>query len=384
MKIAHVSDTHLGYAQYNLKERKKDFFKAFSMVVDRCIEEGVELLLHTGDFFETYHPDVETLSFAVSQLRRLKDAGVKVVAIAGNHDRVVRRGVFPPHKLLKELELIEFIDPVGELEYGGIYLAGFRFFPKRLMEFLKRDYFPKFEERAAKADFSILLFHQAVDKYLPKGGAYELLFPELPKGFSYYAAGHIHIPRIESLDGGVFSYAGSTEFRSVDEARKVKRGFNLIELPEGRVERVILEGLRAFIVLETDEDRAQEELRELLEEVKSLEEKPLVHLIYSYKKEPVEKFRELLKELENSSLYLRIVKKPVEAQFDFDGDNGNRGISYKDLFQLYCESNGLPKKLIELGKEIISSQPEQIEELVEHFLKEELGETFKLLKEFEE
>jgi len=380
MKIAHVSDTHLGYAQYNLKERKKDFFKAFSMVVDRCIEEGVELLLHTGDLFETYHPDVESLSFAVSQLKRLKEAGVKVVAIAGNHDRVVRRGVFPPHKLLKELELIEFIDPVGELEYEGIYLAGFRFFPRRLIEVLKGEYFPKFEERAAKADFSILLFHQAVDKYLPKSGAYELLLTDLPKGFSYYAAGHIHIPRIERFNGGVFSYAGSTEFRSVDEAKKVKRGFNLIELPEGKVKRVELEGLRPFITLETDEERAREELRELAERVSSLSEEPLVHVLYSFKKEPIEKFRELLKEIENSSLYLRVVKRPVEAG---DLEPATGGASYRELFQLYCEGRGLPKKLIELGKEIVSSSPEQVEELVEHFLKEELGDAFESLKEFE-
>ena len=29
MRVAHMSDTHLGYRQYNLDEREKDFYDVF-------------------------------------------------------------------------------------------------------------------------------------------------------------------------------------------------------------------------------------------------------------------------------------------------------------------------------------------------------------------
>ena len=38
MRFAHLSDTHLGYRQYGLIDREKDFYDAFERIVDKIIE----------------------------------------------------------------------------------------------------------------------------------------------------------------------------------------------------------------------------------------------------------------------------------------------------------------------------------------------------------
>jgi len=384
MKVAHTADNHLGFVQYHLRERKEDFFKAFEKVVDRCIEEGVELLLHAGDLFESYHPDTETIYRAIGQFRRLKEAGIKVVAITGNHDRALRRGIFPPQKILEELGLLTLLDPFGEVEFDGLSIFGFRYFPRRHFEEFKERKLREFEEKALKGNSpSVLLFHQAIDQFLPFKDAFEVLLTELPSGFSYYAAGHIHLPRLEEVKGGKFAYPGSTEFRSLMEAQRGLRGFNLYYPETGEVERVELEGLRPFMVVRTDQERAPADLRELLEKVKSCSQRPVVVLIYSFKDLPVEKFSELLAQIEKFSLYLKVVKRPVlEGLEEGEGEVG--GKSFHQLFEEFAKNLGLSEKVKSLSWEVVDAPPERVEEIVESFLKREMEEFYSILEEWRE
>jgi len=382
MKIAHVADTHLGYMQYHLRERKEDFFKAFTKVVDKCIEEGVELLLHAGDLFETYHPDVESLSFAIAQFKRLKEAGIRTIAITGNHDRALRKGIYPPQEILAQLGLLELLDPYGEVEFNGVSIFGFRYMPRRYFEKFKEKTLVEFEEKAlSKSSPSILLFHQAVDQFLPFPDAYEVLMPELPKGFAYYAAGHIHVYRVEEVNGALFSYPGSTEFRTLLEASRGRRGFNIYDVEAGRVRRVELEGLRPFIVFKTSQAEAPQELKELLEVVKSQPQRPVVVLIYQFKELPIEKFTEVLKKIEKHSLYLKVIKRPEGVE---ESVGAERGVTLHQLFEAYAREEGLSNRVKKLSWEIINSSPDSVEGIVEDFLKEELGELYDSFSSVEE
>ena len=38
MKFAHLADTHLGYRQFGLLEREKDFYEVFDKIIDKIIE----------------------------------------------------------------------------------------------------------------------------------------------------------------------------------------------------------------------------------------------------------------------------------------------------------------------------------------------------------
>ena len=52
MKFAHLADTHLGYRQFGLLEREKDFYEVFDKIIDKIIEEKVDFVIHSGDLFD--------------------------------------------------------------------------------------------------------------------------------------------------------------------------------------------------------------------------------------------------------------------------------------------------------------------------------------------
>ena len=381
MRIAHISDSHLGYFQYRLNERKEDFLKAFREAVRRAIEEKVDFIIHTGDLFESYHPDVSTISEAISVFKEIKDAGIPVFSITGNHDRVLRRGYSPPHRILKDLDLIELIDPVGDLNYEGVYIAGMRYFPKTYMKGIKERFFSKFSENAQRADFSIFMFHQGLDQYLYYDYAYELNISDLPEGFNYYAGGHIHAFIRTNFKGGILSYAGSTEFRSKREVKAGRRGFNIFNLETGELQRVELQSLREFFVIETDEERAPEELRELLEKVKDCREKPVVLVNYSYKNSDLNSLEELIEKLKKHSL---IVKISENRLLDEEQTITTENKSYGEIYEEFLKSQGAPKEVISIGRQIVDGSPNDVHQIVEGFLKEFLGEAFDGFKKFSE
>ena len=87
LEFLHAADIHLGYQQYGLGERYDDFVDAFRWVIDTALDERVDFLLLAGDLFEKRTLDPRTLLIAVNEFQRLRDAGIPVVAIEGNHER---------------------------------------------------------------------------------------------------------------------------------------------------------------------------------------------------------------------------------------------------------------------------------------------------------
>ena len=78
MLFAHIADTHLGYRQFNLEEREKDFYDAFHESVDRMIAEGVELVIHAGDLFDEPRPSIRALVEAKLGIEKLRKKGITI------------------------------------------------------------------------------------------------------------------------------------------------------------------------------------------------------------------------------------------------------------------------------------------------------------------
>ena len=105
MKFAHLADTHLGYRQFGLLEREKDFYEVFDKIIDKIIEEKVDFVIHSGDLFDSARPSPSALLAFQKGLLKLKGAGIPIYAIAGNHDVVNRNGAIPPQVLFKKFGL---------------------------------------------------------------------------------------------------------------------------------------------------------------------------------------------------------------------------------------------------------------------------------------
>lgn len=93
MKIIHLADTHLGFRQYagkldperGLNQRECDVYDAWQRAVDIAIDRNPGLVIHAGDLFDSSRPTPFAITQALDGFRRLREAGIPVVVIAGNH-----------------------------------------------------------------------------------------------------------------------------------------------------------------------------------------------------------------------------------------------------------------------------------------------------------
>ena len=123
MRIAHVADTHLGFSAYRrvdeatgLNQREVDLYEAFRRAVDETLRQKVDAVVHAGDLFDSVRPSNRAISFAMEQLRRLTEAGIEVVIIAGNHSTPRLRETGSVFKILEHVPGIHAVYR-GKLEH---------------------------------------------------------------------------------------------------------------------------------------------------------------------------------------------------------------------------------------------------------------------------
>lgn len=93
LKIAHISDTHLGYRtggvadpETGRNQRSVDFERSFTDAIDQILKMKPDVVLHAGDVFHHPRPDYRAVRTFIDQWRRFEEAGIPTVVISGNHD----------------------------------------------------------------------------------------------------------------------------------------------------------------------------------------------------------------------------------------------------------------------------------------------------------
>ena len=243
MKFAHMSDCHIGSWQKTPRLTDAST-RAFVMAMDICAEQKVDFILISGDLFDTSIPAVDKLKEAVLKLKEIKDKGIAVYVIAGSHDYsptgktmldvLEKAGLFTNVSQGSEeegkLRLRFTVDGktgakiVGMLgKKGGL--------EKEQYKMLSR------EELEKEEGFKIFMLHSGIDEYKPKHLENMEAIPlsAFPKGFDYYAAGHIHVvfSRNEP-EYGLVAYPGPLFPNNFDELEKLgKGGFYIVESEKG-------------------------------------------------------------------------------------------------------------------------------------------------------
>ncbi|HEX8163511.1 MAG TPA: DNA repair exonuclease [Pyrinomonadaceae bacterium] len=248
MKFLHIADVHLGCRRYNLDERTKDFARAWLDVVeDHAIKNGVDFVLICGDFFNARRVEPEAMNHAVAGLERLREAGIPVVAIEGNHDQHESDSVsrFSWMRSLSRWGFLKLLEPDtsdgfrlapwDDEEKKGSYvdIAGARVFGTHWFGTSTNAAIPLLTDalRDARSDshFQILMLHTDVEGQLNRPNIPALSverMKELKGLVDYVALGHTH-KRFE-IDGWAFN-PGSLEACSIDEHRE-ERGVYLVEV----------------------------------------------------------------------------------------------------------------------------------------------------------
>jgi DNA repair protein SbcD/Mre11 len=258
--FVHAADLHLGYSQYGLEARRQDFDDAFKEVVDRTIELKPDFMIIAGDLFHQPRPSNVTLENTIRSFKLLKDAGIPVLTVDGSHDSA-------PNTITGTI--LYPLDSAGLIHHlprhsgacwrkpNSCYVYGI---PNFHNKHKAQEALPKFlaEKPPIPMDnvCNIFVFHGALDLPDVKPPYIEAEFsPEqLPDGFNYYAAGHVHQRFLCKFKTGTLAYSGCTETADYREAKNQK-GFLYVKVNEkGEVnpETVELTTPRRFVIIEQD------------------------------------------------------------------------------------------------------------------------------------
>ena len=251
MRFLHLADIHLGCRRYNLEERTKDFFHAWYDIIEKhAIPNRVDFVLIAGDFFDRRNIDPQAMNHAIAGLERLKDAGIPVIAIEGNHDQ---RDAVSEHSWMRSLSewgFVKLLEPTrdeegnltlvpwDETERAGSYIdiKGARIFGSHWYGASATAAIPMLADALRRAGtegrFNILMLHTDVEgqtnRPIPAVPVAKL--KELKQLVDYLALGHTH--KKFDLDGWAFN-PGALEPTSIDEYKE-ERGAFLVEVDDAR------------------------------------------------------------------------------------------------------------------------------------------------------
>lgn len=252
MKFLHLADVHLGCRRYQLPERTQDFARAWFDVIQRhALPQAVDFVVISGDFFDRRQVEPQAMNHAIGGLRLLREAGIPVIAIEGNHDQrdadshyswlrsLAYWGYLKLLEPAEETQELVKLEPWNERTGTGSYydVAGARIFGSRwyganathrlsaLSDALRDARDPKL--------FNILLMHADVEGQLGRPMITALpvaKLKELRERVDYVALGHTHKRFV--LDNWAFN-PGSLEACSIDEYRE-ERGAFLVEVNDSK------------------------------------------------------------------------------------------------------------------------------------------------------
>jgi len=255
-KFAHMADLHLGaHREPALRELE---MRVFYEAMDRCMTAKVDFVLISGDLFHVGIPDLEMVNDTVRKMRELQQAGIPVYAIYGSHDYNPSStsiiDIIETTGLLTNISKWKVVDGKIELEVyedpsTGAKLSGIS---ARKMG-LEAKHYELLDKGPLEElqGFKIFAFHSGITELKPEYLSEMETIPisYLPKGFDYYAGGHIHQRGEFSLPGYEWVVFPGPLFTGYGKdiettARGEPRGFYEVEFDE-KVRRV------AFIPMES-------------------------------------------------------------------------------------------------------------------------------------
>ena len=194
-RFLHTADIHLDSALQNLvlsddsatirvRRATRD---ALDRLVDLAIEESVDFLVIAGDLYDGDWRDYNTGQFFVRQMGRLREAGIPVCLLHGNHDAA--------NRITRHLDLPDNVQVFGPRRPKTFHIEGLpvalhgQSFPQRdVTENLVPDYPPP-----VVGAFNIGVLHTGLGGRAGHANYAPCSVEDLVnKGYDYWALGHVH------------------------------------------------------------------------------------------------------------------------------------------------------------------------------------------------
>jgi exonuclease SbcD len=238
LRFVHAADLHLDSPLLGLTRKSADYAarvddasrQAFDNLIALAIDEACGLLVIAGDVFDGQWRDYRTGQFFVDRMRKLREAGVRVVMIAGNHDA--------ENRFASRLELSDNVTVLSSkrpetvrLEELGIAVHG-RSFPQRdVTDNIALDY-----PAPIAGLFNIGLLHTACTGRDGHASYAPCTVEQLVNhGYQYWALGHVHAREVLSSAPHIV-FPGNLQGRSVRETGE--KGATLVSVAAGMVSAI--------------------------------------------------------------------------------------------------------------------------------------------------
>lgn len=313
MKIIHAADIHLGskmeskFPREIAKKRREELRNTFRRMVEYATQHGVEIILLSGDIFDSDSPQRKDKEFFYDVVKGNPE--ITFLYLRGNHDT--------------DADYDEAIDNLKTFSsewtsysFGDVVVTGIeitRGNATSMYSTLNLD-------REKK---NIVMLHGALDT---AEGKDSIVLKKLrDKHIDYLALGHIHKPSFDKLDErGVYVYSGCLEGRGFDESGE--RGFELLEIGEKIKHTFVPFADRVFREVNVDIGDAQK-LYEALSKIKKcipFEEKDIyrINLVGEIDFDSDEITSDLEKMLSDRCFFVN-VKDRTQRKLDihaYDGD----------------------------------------------------------------
>lgn len=220
MKLVHAADLHIDSPLRGLSRypgAPADEFRgavrlALGNLVDLALREHADAVLLAGDIYDGDWNDYRTGLFFGAQMQRLREAGIKVCMISGNHDAQSR--------ITKDLRLPDNVHRFATaqpetVEYADLGLAvhGQGFAEREVTDNLALGY-PK----ARDGMLNIGLLHTALDGTDGHDPYAPCRIEDLAsRGYDYWALGHVHNRRVVRAGDPWIVFPGNLQGRHARE-----------------------------------------------------------------------------------------------------------------------------------------------------------------------
>ena len=257
MKIALAPDLHCYYNTYDKfdeegnSRRKTEWEKATTYMYEKCVENGVDIVIFPGDYFVTPKPNADKVLMVSHLFRKFEDSKIKVLGTLGNHDVAGAN--------TKSMD--EVVSAIGgnekwcisTFDYVKIRNVGFAFLPyvkrpeilannpdyanmeisEQLIQIAGGLRAKMSEDSAIKK--TVLVGHWSIQGSITSSGrsmertvnGVEVVLPLgdlVSQGWDAILFGHIHKPQVLSENAPFVAYSGCVQRINIGEAND-KRGF---------------------------------------------------------------------------------------------------------------------------------------------------------------
>ncbi|HYE73127.1 MAG TPA: DNA repair exonuclease [Blastocatellia bacterium] len=269
IKFLHLADIHLGitrYRRFGSADRTLDFFEAWRDCIERyAIAERVSFVLIAGDFFDTRRVEPQAMNHAMFCLTKLKEAGIPVLVVEGNHDQREVANRFSWLRSLSQWGFIKLLEPFyeeGSVEFrpwdeqrksgsfididspdgGSVRVFGSTWYGTTVTRQLPA-LIEEAKQHRSDQRYNLMMLHAEVEGQLNHrsiAGLPIAKLNELKSVADYLALGHTH--KNFEIDGWAYN-PGSLEACSVDEYAH-PRGAYLVEVANGQHQAQLVQGYR--------------------------------------------------------------------------------------------------------------------------------------------